>query len=138
MSEELIINSEVRLAEAKRQLEQMWRDHKYVEIDVRHKAKQRTLTQNRCLHLFCRWLADTLNDAGYDMKRTLRHDADIPWRGDSVKEHLWRPVQEALTSKHSTTELTTVDPTEVHAALCRHLSQRLGVECPPWPTRASD
>lgn len=138
MSETLTINSEIRLAEAKRKLEQLWRENRYVEVEVRRKAKQRTLTQNRALHLFCKWLAEALNDAGYDMKRTLRHDADIPWTMESVKEHLWRPVQEALTSKHSTTELTTVDPTEVHATLSRHLGARLGIECPEWPKREEE
>lgn len=135
MSETLTINSEVGLAEAKRKLDQIWRENKYVEVEVRRKAKQRTLTQNRALHLFCGWLADALNDAGFDMKRTLRHDADIPWTQQSVKEHLWRPVQKALTEKQSTTEISTTDPTEIHAVLSRHLAQRLGVTCPPWPKK---
>lgn len=135
MSETLTINSEVGLAEAKRKLDQIWRENKYVEVEVRRKAKQRTLTQNRALHLFCGWLAEALNDAGFDMKRTLRHDADIPWTQESVKEHLWRPVQKALTEKQSTTEISTTDPTEIHAVLSRHLAQRLGVTCPPWPKK---
>ena len=135
MTETLTINSEIKLAEAKRQLEQMFRENKYVEIEVRRKAKQRTLTQNRALHLFCQWLADTLNDAGYDMRRTLREDVEVPWTQNSVKEHLWRPIQEAMTQKQSTTEITTVEPTAIHQVLSRHLGERLGVRCPDWPKR---
>ena len=103
MTDTITINSEIRLAEAHRKLDKEWRENRYLEIDFRRKAKQRTLTQNRCLHLFCEWLAETLNDAGKDMRSTLRHDVEIPWTRESVKEHLWRPIQKAMTEKHSTT-----------------------------------
>lgn len=134
-SEPIVVNSETALAEAHRTLDKTWREHKYVEIEVRHRARQRTLTQNRAMHLWCKWLAETLNDAGFDMRRTLKHDAEIPWSAQAVKDFLWRPVQDALTSKQSTTEISTTDPTEIHEALTRHLAQRLGIQCPPWPKR---
>tara|TARA_Y100001933_G_C18886469_1_gene516380 strand:- start:601 stop:1023 length:423 start_codon:yes stop_codon:yes gene_type:complete len=136
MTDTLIINSEIALAQAQRKLAEMWRENKYVEVEFRRKAKQRTLTQNRALHLFCQWLADTLNDAGYDMRKTLRQDVDISWTCESVKEHLWRPIQIAMTDKRSTTEITTVEPTEIHAVLSRHLGQKLGIACPDWPKRS--
>ena len=136
MTDTLIINSEIALAQAQRKLAEMWRENKYVEVELRRKAKQRTLTQNRALHLFCQWLADTLNDAGYDMRKTLRQDVDISWTCESVKEHLWRPIQIAMTDKRSTTEITTVEPTEIHAVLSRHLGQKLGIACPDWPKRS--
>lgn len=135
MSETLTINSELRLAEAKRELDRIWQANKYVEVEIRRKAKQRTLTQNKAMHLFFGWLADTLNDAGYDMRRTLSQDVDVPWSAATVKEHLWRPIQEALTHKRSTTEITTVEPTEIHAVLSRHLGERLGIQCPEWPKK---
>lgn len=131
----IIINSETTLAEAQHILAKLWRENRYLEVEVTRKAKQRSLTQNRALHLWCQWMADTLNDAGFDMRRTLREDVDVPWTGHSVKEYLWRPVQEAVTHKHSTTEITTVEPTEIHAVISRHLGQRLGIEAPPWPSR---
>lgn len=135
MTDTITINSEIALAKAQKQLADLWRENKYLEVDIRRKAKQRTLTQNRCLHLFCEWLAETLNDAGYDMRRTLREDVDLPWSQSSVKEHLWRPIQKAMTDKQSTTEITTVEPTAIHAVLSRHLGQKLGVTCPAWPKR---
>jgi len=133
--ETITVNSEIALAQAQRQLAEIWRANKYVEIDIRRKARQRSLAQNKAMHLFFGWLADTLNDAGYDMRRTLRQDVDVPWSAATVKEHLWRPIQEALTDKQSTTEITTVEPTEIHAVLSRHLGERLGIQCPPWPKR---
>lgn len=138
MTDTLIINSEIALAQAQRKLAEMWRENKYVEVEFRRKAKQRTLTQNRALHLFCQWLADALNDAGLDMRKTLRDDVDVPWTQASVKEYLWRPVQTAMTDKKSTTEITTIEPTEIHAVLARHLGERLGVTCPPWPKRSEE
>lgn len=134
-AETLTINSEVALAEAQKRLADIWRENKYVEVEVRRVAKQRTLTQNAALHLFCGWLAKALNDAGLDMRRTLRHDVEMPWTQSAVKDYLWRPIQVAMTDKQSTTEITTVEPTAIYDVLARHLGERLGVECPPWPRR---
>jgi hypothetical protein len=97
--------------------------------------KQRTLTQNRALHKFCELLAETLNDAGLDMRQVLKPEIDIPWNRQSVKDHLWRPIQKAMTGEESTADLNTVEPSEIHAVLARHLGAKLGVVCPPWPSR---
>lgn len=135
MSEELIVDSEIRLAEAHRKLDEEWRKHKWLKLDFKQRAKQRTLNQNAAMHLFFSWLADTLNDAGLDMRKTLREDVEMPWTQASVKDYLWRPIQEAMTDKTSTKDITTVEPTAIHEVLSRHLGQRLGVVCPPWPKR---
>ena len=90
--------------------------------------KPRTNQQNRALHLMFRTLADTLNEAGMDMKRTLKPDVDISWSGDLVKEYLWRPIQKAQLRKESTTALTTKEIDQVFETLTRHLGQKLGIE----------
>lgn len=131
----LIINSEIRLAEAHRKLDEEWRKNRYLEMKFSRKAKQRTLTQNGAMHLFFQWLADTLNEAGLDMRKTLREDVEVPWTPENVKEHLWRPIQKAMTEKQSTTDITTVEPTAIHEVLSRHLGQKLGITCPAWPKR---
>ena len=71
--------------------------------------KQRTLTQNRALHLMFEHLALELSEAGLDMKKTLKPEVDIPWEKESVKTWLWKPLQMALLGKESTTELTTIE-----------------------------
>ena len=38
-------------------------------------------------------IANALNDAGLDMKKVLKPEIDIPWNTATVKEYLWRPVQ---------------------------------------------
>jgi len=73
---------------------------------------KRTLKQNKSLHKYCELLADALNDAGLDMKKVLRPTIDIPWTKTSVKEHLWKPIQEAMLSKESTTEMQTNEPSQ--------------------------
>lgn len=95
--------------------------------------KQRTSPQNRSLHLYFDMLAEKLNESGLDMRKTLKPGIEIPWTRESVKNHLWRPIQEAMTGKHSTTELDTVDPSAIYEVLNRHLSEKFGVSV-EWPS----
>ena len=129
-----LANSEVTLAEAHHELDRLWQKHKYVEVTFRT-GRQRTLTQNAALHLFCEWLSEVLNDAGYDMRRTLRQDVEIPWSGHTVKEHLWKPVQKALLDKGSTTEADRVEYSEVYDVIARHMADKFGIQVPEWPRR---
>lgn len=92
------------------------------------KEKQsRTPRQNNALHKYCTLLAEALNDAGLDAKKTLKPEIEIPWTGAMVKDLLWRPVQEAMTGKISTTELTTTEPNDVYSVLDRHLVDKFGI-----------
>lgn len=97
------------------------------EFKENKKYPQRTTQQNKALHLLLGMLANALNDAGYDMKKTLREDVDIPWEAKTVKEYLWRPIQQAQLGKDSTTELTTVEIDKVFDTLNRHLGEKTGV-----------
>lgn len=92
--------------------------------------KQRTLQQNKALHKFFTMLADDLNQSGYDMKKVLKPGVDIPWNADTVKNYLWRPIQEAQLQKESTTELSTREIDVVYNTLNRHLGDKLGVHVP--------
>jgi hypothetical protein len=96
------------------------------------KPKQRTLTQNSALHLFFSLVAETLNDAGLDMKKTLKPEIDIDWTPESVKNYLWRPVQKAMLGKESTTELTKLEVGQVYETLNRFLGEKFAVHV-PWP-----
>lgn len=90
-------------------------------------TKSRTVRQNSALHKFYELLADELNLAGLDMKKTLNPAADIPWTADNVKQFLWKPVQKAQLQKESTTSLTTKEIDVVYATLMRHLGEKFGV-----------
>lgn len=90
----------------------------------------RTTQQNKALHVLFKLLADNLNNAGLDMRKTLKPGVEIPWSPGAVKEHLWRPVQELQLNKHSTTELTTVEIDEVFDTINRHLGEKFGLHTP--------
>ena len=75
-------------------------------------------------------LADELNDAGLDLRKVLKPEIEIPWSKESIKNFLWRPVQEIYLSKKSTTELTTKDIDEIWEILNRHLGEKFGIHIP--------
>ena len=90
----------------------------------------RTNQQNRALHVLFNLLAEELNEHGFDMKRTLKPEVDIPWNPVTVKEYLWRPIQQAQLHKTSTKELTTKEIDEVFDTINKHLGERLGIHVP--------
>jgi hypothetical protein len=91
---------------------------------------QRTKQQNKALHVLFNLLAQTLNDNGLDMRKTLKPEVEIPWSGRSVKEYLWRPIQTAQLNKKSTTELTTKEIDEVFDTINKHLGEKFGFHVP--------
>ena len=99
---------------------------------------QRTPKQSDCLHLWLRLVSEALNDAGLDMKTVLAaKSVDVPWTETSVKEILWKPIQKAMTSEESTTQVSTTDYPSVYNVLCRHFEQHMGMVLPLWPDRFS-
>lgn len=89
--------------------------------------EQRTLQQNKALHKFFQMLSDDLTAAGLDMKKTLKEDVEIPWTPEMVKEYLWRPVQEVMVDKESTTELDRKQVDEIYEVLIRHMGSKFGI-----------
>lgn len=88
---------------------------------------KRTTQQNRALHKYFELLADTLNNAGLDVRAVLKPSVDIPWSKTMVKELLWKPVQKIYLDKKSTTQLNTEDVNEIYRILDRHLADKFGV-----------
>lgn len=131
----LPVNSDMRCEEAVQAIRRAYRENRYIEVDIRVGERQRTMTQNKALHLWFRFLAETLNDAGLDMRTVIREDVDIPWTESAVKEYIWRPVQKALQQKESTTEANRTDYTAVREVIARHLGEKFGVQVPEWPKR---
>lgn len=129
----LIANSEKSLQDAINQLTEAWKANRYITISWQAK-KKRTLAQNSALHLYFRTLADALNDAGLDQRKTLKPNIEIPWSEAAIKELMWRPIQLAVVSKESSAELTTDEVQEVYEVLNRHLGDRFGISV-AWPER---
>lgn len=99
-------------------------------IELKEATNNRTGKQNNALHQYFELLAQALSDAGLDMKKTLKPEAEIPWTAEAVKEYLWRPVQKAQLQKDSTTELSTRNIDEVYDTLNRHLGEKFGITVP--------
>ena len=97
---------------------------------------QRTPLQNKSLHLYCTNLANALNDAGLDMKKTLKPEIEIPWTCQSVKDHLYKPILKSLTSKDSTIDMDTKDPSIVYEILNRFMGEKHGITV-EWPDKES-
>lgn len=110
-------------------IEHLYDTKGYVTLKWRT-GKTRTHKQNNALHVYCRMLSEALNDAGYDMKKTLKQEAEIPWTTELVKQYLWKPVQEAVTGKDSTSTAGTEDYDKVHQVLSKHLSEKFNVYIP--------
>jgi hypothetical protein len=96
--------------------------------------KKRTLPQNNSLHKYCEDLAVSLNEAGLDMKKTLKPEIEIPWTMENVKEHLFKPIMKAATGKESTADLTTEEMIKVYEVLNRFMGQKHGITT-EWPSR---
>lgn len=96
---------------------------------MEYKEEQRTPVQNKALHLYFELVAEALNDAGYDIQKTVVHQMDIPWSKESVKELIWRQAQKTLKGKISTTELSTKDIDSVYEVVNRYLAQ-FGIHVP--------
>jgi len=102
---------------------------RYQNEVIEEEAKQRSLKQNAALHLYFEKVGETLNEAGLDMRKVLKPEINIPWTKQTVKDFLWRPVQQIMVKKESTTELdrTEIDP--IFDTVNRHLS-KFGIRQP--------
>jgi len=92
-----------------------------------HVGDQRTRQQNNAMWLWLQQVAEALNDAGYDMKKTLKPHIEIPWDKKLAKEFLWNPVQEILTDQKSSTKLKKQDIDRIQETISRHLAETTGV-----------
>ena len=134
MTQSVVVNSDASCEEMCEQIRRLYAQHRYIEFSW-HTGRQRTLTQNAALHLWLGWLAERLNDAGLDMRKVLKEGVDIPWTLESAKRHLWSPVQEVLIGKASTADAERPDYSKVQEVLTKHLAEKFGVQCPPWPKK---
>jgi len=97
----------------------------------------RTPTQNNALHKYCEIIAESLNDAGYDVRDVLekmKEGVDIPWTKMRVKEFLFKFIQEKMYGKTSTTELLKHEEIgRIHEVLQRFLGERFHLEYIDFP-----
>lgn len=99
-----------------------------------HINKQRTDKQNKSLWLFFTLLADTLNEAGLDMRKVLKPTYNLSWNKDMVHDHLWIPIQRAMFQTGSTMFLHKQEQIDkIHKIIMRELGEKFGIEYIPFP-----
>jgi len=130
---EVVLNSQQSLDAYIDHLRSQFEAHKYLRVTVKN-GKQRSLTQNASLQLYCEHVAKALNDAGLDFRTVLHEGIEVPWTRELVKDHMWRKLQEAITGHKSTTKPERHQYGEIYEVLNRHLSGKLGVFV-PWPSK---
>jgi len=78
--------------------------------------------------VFDRLLAAELNAKGHSVKLVLdkmQTGAEVPWTESAVHDLLWKRMQKGMTGKESSTELDTVEPSDVHQTLMHWLIENL-------------
>ena len=92
----------------------------------------RTELQNRALHLYFEWVARELQNQGQTMQDVVKKltFTEITPTKNSVKEMIWRPIQETVVSKKSTTELSKHEVSEIYDIISMFLSKQFGISLP--------
>lgn len=132
-----------------------------VEYKIRS-DKNYTEKQRAALHVWCREMAKTLNDAGlYQVKLKamgkcfnrdmfkgysdpdslldaidsyFKHSYIIkPWSGEDIKEAIWKPVLKAETGKKSTELQKTNEPNIILKIIRTHFWESHQLSIPDWP-----
>lgn len=91
-----------------------------------------TKPQRGATHIWFRLMSEALNDGGFDMKRTLKAEIEIPWdsEGRNFKEHMYKPVAETMFGVGSSEDLEPGQVSQVVEVMNRHLSEKTGVHVP--------
>ena len=129
---EAIINSRESLAAYKVFLDAQCEKHKHLRLTVKT-GKQRSQTQNAALHLFCSQLAKALNSGGYDFRTFVKEGYPVPFNEMLVKDFIWRPIQEAVTGKVSTTKPERGEYSQIYDVLNLKIAE-YGIHV-PWPSQ---
>lgn len=129
--DDLIANSKYSLETAHQILDEMWEKHKYLRINIKT-GKQRSLTMNRCLHLYLKMLADEMNKRGIEIQVQFGDEwVQIPCNEYILKEK-WRLIQVAYTGLESTTEPSNEEYKAIYEIFNRFTATNWGISL-EWP-----
>lgn len=100
--------------------------------DFMEKTAPRTLRQNSAIHAYVSMVAKELENQGQTIQDVVKKVdwCEITPTKQSVKETLWRPIQEATLGKKSTTELETNEVTKVYEIMSMFLAKQFNISIP--------
>ena len=95
-------------------------------VDLIKKKNTRTTKQSSSLHLLYTIIASKLNDVGMDFKYFGLKGQVISTRHNTntVKEHIWRPIQKALFNIESTKKINTEHINEIVDVLANYFGEK--------------
>lgn len=100
-------------------------------VDMKN-MDMRTVLQNAALHKWFSMVSEALNDKHLPIAEMLK--VDVMWSPESVKSLLWKPIQESVLDKKSTTKLNKGEIDKVYDTLNSALAMRFGISI-PFPSR---
>ncbi len=94
--------------------------------------KQRTISQNKGLHKYFEMVAHELTNQGQTMQDVIKKipDVEITPTKNSIKELIWKPIQDVTLGKKSTTELNTAEINQVYEVVAMFLSKNFEIDLP--------
>ena len=131
------ITSDLALEDCIKDIRSKYAEQKGIRVKI--ETGMRTHRQNNAMQVYCRLLAEALNDAGYDIKKTFSEgiSADIPWTQDLVREIIWKGIQKPTIGKVSTTLAKSNEYDMVYEVVNRFTSTRFGISV-PFPSRSNN
>jgi hypothetical protein len=93
---------------------------------------QRSNQQNKALHKYCEMVAHELENGGHTMQDVVKKIdmCEIYPTTRTVKEIIFKPIQEAVLGKKSTTELTTNEINKVYEVMSMFLAKEFEISLP--------
>ena len=135
---DLIIDSTDGLLDALGQLREEFSKGRTITLSWKSEGSM-TQSQRSASHVWMEQLARVLNEAGFDESLYFREYAKagftVPFTKGSVKRIFYKPTLDAITGKKSTEDMNTLEPSEICMIVGKALSERLGIEPPPFPSR---
>ena len=90
----------------------------------KEKESQRSIKQNKALHVYFQEISEELNARGIDVQTFLKTGISVPFTPELVKELLWKSVQKIMLQKNRTRDLNMEDDiTRIYEVMNRHLSE---------------
>jgi len=101
--------------------------------------QQRTSQQNRALHKYLSLLAEELDRNGHTLQDVVKaiKKAEIRPTPNALKEVVWKPMQEIMLGKKSTTELTKLEVDQVYEMVNAFIGREFHFHI-PFPAEEHD
>ena len=107
-------------------------------IEIKKVRDTRTDQQRKAIELYCKLLAEALNDAGFSYTSFIRvinsNGVQVPWTQERAKE-AWRMVQVAMTKKESTTKLDSKEVSQIYDVVNAKFIEMTNGASVPFPDR---